>query len=118
MVKSIFLLSALIGTIGIGFSFGASRAMGSQDVVSREELLNLQAEVDPKKESDPAEVQSLPNSSLNYYPVWYCVARSVSSGFWYYWYSPNFSYARYRALNACTYYNGLTCVVECEPRYD
>jgi hypothetical protein len=86
-------------------------------IISEDEFLKLQRSVDPKKLSNPSEIQSLHNSSLSYYPVWYCVAQAYYSGAWYYWYSTNLDYARYRALNACTFYNGYTCYVNCQIRY-
>jgi len=87
------------------------------NIISETEFAKLQQHFDPKKSINPSEIQSLPSSALNYYPVWYCVAQSYYSGAWYYWYSPNYNYSRYRALNACTAYNGYTCFVNCEIRY-
>lgn len=86
-------------------------------IISESEFFKLQQHFDPKKSLDSSEIQSLPSSALNYYPIWYCVAQSYFSGAWYYWYSPDYNYARFRALNACTYYNGYTCFVNCEIRY-
>ena len=86
-------------------------------IVPESEITKLQQHFDPRKKLDAGEIQSLPSSALNYYPVWYCVAQSYFSGAWYYWYSPNYNYSRFRALNACTHYNGYTCFVNCEIRY-
>ncbi|MFM8314836.1 MAG: hypothetical protein ACKOA8_11170 [Deltaproteobacteria bacterium] len=86
-------------------------------IITEPEFLKLQKSMDPQKLGDPSESQDLNHSSLYLYPVWYCVAQSYWSGNWYYWYSPDLNYSRYRALNACTFYNGYTCFVNCQIRY-
>ena len=86
-------------------------------IISEADFLKLQKNLDPLKKADPSELQPTLNSSLGYYPIWYCVAQSYWTGNWYYWYSPDINYARYRALNACTFYNGNTCFVNCRIQY-
>lgn len=86
-------------------------------IVSEAEFSKLQKAFDPLKKANPAEVQPALNEAFSYYPVWYCVAQSYWTGNWYYWYSTDYNYSRYRALNACTFYNGNTCFVNCEIRY-
>jgi hypothetical protein len=85
-------------------------------IVSEEEFLKLQKSFDSLKPTSPVTTRNLSGNYMSHYPAWYCVAQSYWSGNWYYWLSPNLNYARYRALNACTFYNGYTCYVNCQLR--
>ncbi|NQW45373.1 MAG: hypothetical protein HQ462_08220 [Deltaproteobacteria bacterium] len=86
-------------------------------IVSQETFLKLQQTFNSAESIDSSVTQNPSDASLHYYPMWYCVSQPYYSNAWYYWYSTNLDYARYRALNACTSNHGYNCYVNCRITY-
>ncbi|MSP19665.1 MAG: hypothetical protein EXR74_08855 [Bdellovibrionales bacterium] len=92
-------------------------AADNTTIVSQETFLKLQQTFNSEQNIDSSVTQNLSDSSLYHYPMWYCVSQPYYSNAWYYWYSTNLDYARYRALNACTSNHGYNCYVNCRITY-
>lgn len=86
-------------------------------IVSQETFLKLQQTFNSEESIDSSVTQNSFDASLHYYPMWYCVSQPYYSTAWYYWYSTDLNYARYRALNACTFNHGYNCYVNCQITY-